>query len=245
MEVARGVYQVPRVRGGNVYLIEEESITLVDSGLGGSGKTILEYVRALGRQPEEVTTILLTHGHPDHYGGAADLQQETGARVLCHPGDAPINRKGHRRLHWSWFPSFRSPRVDGLLHEGQELAALGGLRVLHTPGHTVGSLCFLAPSRGLLFTGDTLLSDGEFFSRPSPLPGMNLRTYRASLWRLAELDFQHGLPGHGRPCYQTAAERVRHLARLLYVAKSPAWWRLARNVPGLARFGYRLLADQG
>ena len=76
-----------------------------------------------------------------------------------------------------------------LLEEGQTLPTMGGLRVLHTPGHTPGSIALYLEERGVLFSGDMLLSDGRVFFRPFPFPGTNFRAYRSSVKRLARLEF--------------------------------------------------------
>ena len=143
MRVATDIYQLRGITGSNIFLIEEQRITVVDAGAPGSARRILEYVRALGRGPEEIGLILLPHGHPDHYGGVQGIRASSGAQVLAHPGDVSVSRRGVARAQYPWTPFPAGPVVDGYLEEGQLLSVLGGLRVHHTPGH--GSFC---PSNG-------------------------------------------------------------------------------------------------
>ncbi|MFR9727494.1 MBL fold metallo-hydrolase [Streptomyces sp. MS19] len=94
--------------------------------------------------------ILCTHAHDDHVGAAPALADRTGAPILLHPADLPLWRLTH--------PD-RLP--DGELADGQRLSAAGTeLRVLHTPGHAPGAVCFHAPGLGTVFTGDTLFQGG-------------------------------------------------------------------------------------
>ena len=242
MQIARGVHQVKGILGGNVYLLDDTRLTLVDAGLPGNHRRILQALRALGREPEELAFILITHGHPDHYGSAAALQAETGARVLAHVGDAWSDRQGRSLLRYGWVPGFPSPVVDGWLQEGQRLPVLDGLFVYHTPGHTPGSVSFHLKKRGVLFTGDTALTDGQYFTRPFPFPGTDWDQHRRSLERLGALTAESACPGHGRPCLRHASERIRQCSRLFYEKRVPLWWKVLRNTPGLAKLGLRFVA---
>ncbi|MSQ41215.1 MAG: MBL fold metallo-hydrolase [Dehalococcoidia bacterium] len=104
------------------------------------------------------------------------------------------------RLLRGWlFPKAPAGR---LLEDGDVLPVLGGLRVIHTPGHTPGSMCLLLERHQALFVGDMLLSNGKRLSRSLFFPGSNAQDYRQSLHRLAALEFQAVLQGHGPPCLQ-------------------------------------------
>ena len=97
-----------------------------------------------------VTSVICTHAHDDHVRYAPELSDRTGAPVLLHPDDAPV---------WQLTHPDRAP--DGELADGQVISVAGvQLRVLHTPGHAPGAVCFYCPELGVLFTGDTLFSGG-------------------------------------------------------------------------------------
>lgn len=242
----QGVPDISMVKGGvggNAWILEEEgAVTLIDSGARGGDRRILECLRALGREPESVSTILLTHGHPDHYGGASRLQRETGARVLVHPGDVTLSREGTSRVRYHWVPGIEAPDVDGYLEDGQVLLVMGGLTVLHTPGHTPGSVAFHLVGRDLLFTGDTLLANGRHFRRPLPLPNTKRSDHRRSVQRLSDLSFETAFPGHGLPIVGGAGARLREFAQLRYGRDVPWWWRAARGVPMVSRLGIGIAA---
>jgi hydroxyacylglutathione hydrolase len=139
--------------------------------------------------------IVSTHGHWDHIGDNAPVAAHTGAAIAVHPLDA--HRLTDPQPIWAPFeipPSV--PAVD--LAEGAEIR-FGSIRlsVLHTPGHTEGSVCLLAADEGLLFSGDTLFAGS--FGRVD-LPGGDADAIVASLTRLAGLaGTLEVLPGHGPP----------------------------------------------
>jgi len=152
--------------------------------------------------------IVSTHGHWDHVGDNAAVAEHTGADIAVHPLDR--GRLTDPQPLWAPFeipPSV--PAVElaegGLIHFG-ELR----LRVLHTPGHTEGSVCLLAEDEGLLFSGDTLFAGG--WGRVD-LPGGDAVAMAASLARLSGLDDRIGVfPGHGQA---TTIGRERALLELV------------------------------
>ena len=160
--------------------------------------------------------MLLTHSHPDHTAGLRGLQRSTSVRVLVHPGDVREDKKGRLRLHYpgqflarDWpIPFLQGLHPDGLMHQGEVLPLAGGMEVIHTPGHTPGSVVLYQRDRGLLFTGDSLLSNGKVFRRPLPLPGTDFKAYRRSVERIAQSDFEVALVGHGRPILKDGRVRV-------------------------------------
>ena len=207
---------MPRLRWSNAYLlVEEGGLTLIDAGGPGEDRQILRYIRRIGRNPSELARVVLTHSHPDHTGTLKELFRATRAPIAVHRADTR-ERAGDFRLHYpAQPPSFGWPLP--LLHElpahqfledSQVLPVLGGLQVLHTPGHTPGSICLYLPHQGVLFTGDTLLADGQGFRRHVPFPGTNFRQYRASVERLAQLSFETACAGHGRPVLNGGSARL-------------------------------------
>lgn len=94
MFVTKNVYQLSSIRGlgvsgSNVFLLLDNSITLIDTGLRGRSASILNEVKRLGYKPSDIAHIILTHHHADHAGSLAELKNATGAKVMAHPADAP------------------------------------------------------------------------------------------------------------------------------------------------------------
>ena len=137
--------------------------------------------------------IVSTHGHWDHIGDNAAVAAATGADIAVHP----LDRERLTDPQPLWAPFEIPPSVPAVeLAEGGEIR-FGEirLRVLHTPGHTEGSVCLLAADDGLLFSGDTLFAGG--WGRID-LPGGSAEAMAVSIARLTELeDPLIVLPGHG------------------------------------------------
>ncbi len=203
MEIVQGVHKIPGSFWSALYLIESrDSLALVDSGSPGDGRRIEEYLRSIGRDVKDIEYILVTHSHPDHTGSAFALAEKSGARVAAHRLDSKVHPDGEVSLSYMGvFTSVRLPipylrftEVTDLVSDGDVLPIGDGVRVIHTPGHTPGSLCFMDGGRKLLFSGDTLFSDGDRVSRSVPFPRLR--------WR--------GLP----PLAQQAGQRgVRYVVR--------------------------------
>ena len=237
MEVATGVHKVDGTWGGNVYLLEDgEKLALVDAALPGNTGKILRHIKHLGRDPSQLHYIILTHAHPDHTGTIPALLKRAELRVAVHRRDTRMERDGRARLFyhgqpvalpWS-VPFFGKIYAHELAEEGHVLPVLGGLRVLHTPGHTPGSIALFQEERRLLFTGDTLLSDGKRFSRPIPFPGFDPKAYRRSVERLAQLDFDLACVGHGRPLIGGATGKLHEMLENYFWAGP--WFALLRKM---------------
>jgi glyoxylase-like metal-dependent hydrolase (beta-lactamase superfamily II) len=137
--------------------------------------------------------IISTHGHWDHIGDNAAVATATGARIAVHPDD----REALIHPEPLWAPFEIPPSIPAVeLAEGGEIR-FGSirLRVLHTPGHTPGSVCLQALDEGLLLSGDTLFAAG--WGR-TDLPGGSEEAIAESLARLSELEPPTAvLPGHG------------------------------------------------
>ena len=171
-----GAYQT------NTYLVwEENSPTCVVIDPGYEPDTILDEAKKLGK---EIAAVLLTHGHFDHVGGVKELAAETGCPVYLHEAELSMPPQ------MTAGPLFYTNTYG----EGDFVEAAGlSFKVLHTPGHTPGSICLLCENA--MFSGDTLFwgSCGR-----TDLPGGSWATIRKSLLRLADLSGDYDVyPGHG------------------------------------------------
>ncbi len=227
-EVLPGLFQV-RTRGSRAYLaVDGPDITLIDTGNPGSGSRILRAVEEIGHTPADIKTIVITHFHLDHVGGLAELQGWIPARTGVHLAEArhvesekPLpNPFTHPLLARIWEPYLLrndpgAARVDVYLGDGDELAALGGMRVVHAPGHTAGSISLHFPNRGVLLVGDAMQFKFGRLMLPSRLFTQDMDAATDSVRRLAELDFETLCFSHFRPILTGADSRVREFATSL------------------------------
>jgi len=203
IEIAPDVYQIAQ-RGANIILIAEQELTLIDTGHSGSLSQITDFISQLGRSPEEISLIILTHNHMDHVGGLAELKPLTTARVAIHKND--IGERGNR-------PSVKTGEAEIPLDGGEVLTPLGGLEVIHTPGHTAGCICLFSPLKKLLFTGDAIRRRGEILHLPLKLPNSDMDQARESIKIVARFDFDCLVFGHGLPMADDTPARIRDLIK--------------------------------
>src|SRR2546422_6909285 len=173
MEVLPNVHVV-RLIGAQAYLlVDGDEITLVDAGHAGSARPLRAYLARIGRSLEHITRIVCTHGHPDHIGGVHEIGALSGAEVLLHPADAERLRIRFREVIANFSPGpivallTRAPAHAAPVVEGDELPVLGGLRVLHTPGHTPGCICLYSPEGRFWIVGDLLQLVKGMFTVPN------------------------------------------------------------------------------
>jgi glyoxylase-like metal-dependent hydrolase (beta-lactamase superfamily II) len=226
-QIAPGIYCIRATRS-NVYLLAGKTLVLIDTGMPQDGVGILQEIAALGRKPGDVSHILITHAHLDHTGSLAFLKKATGAKVVASAAEGDYIR-GDKKL-WqmnregiggklfkaalfiaeTFFYTFQPAAVDTVCAGGEMIDWDGGVQVIATPGHSLGSLSYLLPGKGALFTGDAL--SGE------PEPRLPLRSgcadYRQALEsvkKLAALKFEICCFGHGKTVTSGADEVIRKL----------------------------------
>jgi glyoxylase-like metal-dependent hydrolase (beta-lactamase superfamily II) len=149
-----------------VYLLDLGELVLIDTGAGPGLSAILSNIRQLGFDPANLSTIILTHCHIDHIGGAPELKARYGARIIMHKLDAPALDRGDARMTaatWYGLP-FPPLPVDHKLSGNEQRLSFGRQEVvcLHTPGHTPGSISVYMDRAGkrILFGQDI---HGPFF----------------------------------------------------------------------------------
>ena len=229
IEVGPGIYSLGHGKGGHVHaflLDHGGELSLVDTLFESDGRLVFDAIRQLGRRPEDLERIAITHGHRSHLGGLAALKRQTAATVYAHEweadivsGDRPaqavslVPRQSLRLFPfqvglWLGRPKHRPCPVDELLGEGD---TFGPLEVMHARGHSPGHLAFWWPERRFAIAGDAVAT------WPELCPGwhafnLNKHQHRDTLRRLAGLEAAVVGVGHGDPITTGAPDLMHDLA---------------------------------
>ena len=204
-----------------VYMIYGREITLIDSGVASSAGIIPEYLRNTGRNPEEISLMILTHGHPDHIGAAQAIKEISGCSVAAHGADRVWIENPDQQVRDRPVPGFYSlvkgsVRVDRILNEGDVLYLEPEmhLEVLHTPGHSPGSISLWMQEEGVLFSGDAITLAGEM-----PIYD-DIKSSMASIQRLKAIEGINLLlsawdePRQGEDAYRIMDQGLDYLQRI-------------------------------
>ena len=227
--LAPGIFRIPTAGKdliNSFALVQDDgSVTLVDAGLKRAPARIVAALAAIGKHPRDVTRIVLTHVHPDHAGGAAELSRRTGADVLVHGGDHDWARSG--RISGGNDRSTRLGRIFArtgdakieafepgpALTDGELVPGSGGVRVVHTPGHSPGHISLLLEESRTLITGDALFNF-RFLRGARISPAFLCSDFamtKRTAHRLGELDYDVAAFTHGPEIRDRARETVRGL----------------------------------
>jgi glyoxylase-like metal-dependent hydrolase (beta-lactamase superfamily II) len=207
--LARGVERVATTKRDNAFLIDgDDGLTLVDVGWASAPTALLGVVAERGLKPTDVKRIVLTHAHPDHVQGAAELRCLTKARILIHHDDSAWLQAGrvpaHGRsgalgrlidrlpkLHWTPFSA------DGTVADGELIEGSGGLRVIHTPGHSPGHIVLCHEPTSTVLVGDAVFHRSELALGPAALaadPSLRAGSLARIPSDVRAVGFAHGTP---------------------------------------------------
>jgi glyoxylase-like metal-dependent hydrolase (beta-lactamase superfamily II) len=225
-EILPGLYCFEGLVLGRVYAIEDaDGLTIMDAGLSFAPYVMAREMKAAGRSLRDVRRIVVTHGHPDHAGGLRRLWEITGAQVVASVVERPV-LEGRRPMPSKPVSKMRQvekitrpPRVwlkgtpvARVVGEGDVLReVMGGLRVIETPGHTMGHLSFWQPEIGVLFCGDVIAA-GLGMRLPSRAWTVDMDENRRSVGRLARLRPEMVCFGHGKPLMTDTARALEEFA---------------------------------
>jgi len=223
-QVANGVWMGTGTSVNWMVVRDGGQLTLVDSGYPGDLGQLEASLAEVGHRPSDITAVLLTHAHVDHTGGLNALREHYGVPVFMHPEEVPLARGERREQATTWDVVSRSwrPRVatwgwqilragamtHPVIGHARAWDADGALDLPGCPvpvpcsGHTSGHTAYLFVDRGVIATGDALVTGHPVSGKHTPhlLPGFfNTSTdeARAALARLAAVDADTIVPGHG------------------------------------------------
>jgi glyoxylase-like metal-dependent hydrolase (beta-lactamase superfamily II) len=204
----KGMYWVEDAGACSGVYVLDEGRFLIDAG---NMFGLLDELQDLG-PVDRVEAILLTHSHFDHVGGMAEIFQSVSPDIYLHR----LTRE-YLRILRAPFPEFFAALEDAgklrYLEDGQVFSGLPALRVLHTPGHTAGDLCFFHETSGTLFCGDAVIPSQfqhrAMLSKPDEVCGGRLQDKSTSLRRLLGLPVRHLLAGHGEPVFHKGLDQIK------------------------------------
>jgi glyoxylase-like metal-dependent hydrolase (beta-lactamase superfamily II) len=204
------------------FVDDDGQVTLVDAGTKRAPRRIVEGLEHIGTNTSEVTRIIATHAHADHVGGLNDLHGRTGARVAVHERDAAYVREGKGPVLDSSTLGGRLIRrnrgatptqVDEELTDGQVLDVAGGLRVLHTPGHTPGHVALLHEPSRVLITADSIWNVRRRMSWPIKALCTDFTMTAKTAHVLGEVDYDIAAFTHGPEIRENARDAIRGFLR--------------------------------
>lgn len=218
----------------NSYLVEDETgVTVIDTGLPGQWDELVAELGTMGRSPQDVRGVILTHGDSDHLGFAERARAETGAVVYVHESDADLALGKTKKKNPPWGPFKIGPMLGFLWYaarngglkvtpvaeietvRGDEVLDLpGSPRIIHIPGHSPGSIAIHVPSVDAVFVGDALTTRHVLTGMEGPQPApftLDPTGATASLEKLVSIDAHWVLPGHGPPWSGGTNEAVRRI----------------------------------
>jgi hydroxyacylglutathione hydrolase len=204
----------------HVYLVDcGGSMVLVDTGAGIEPDRITQEIRSAGFAPEQVSHVLLTHGHADHSGGAAYFQRTTGCTIVASSEVAGFLERGDaeaisldlakdagvypRDYQWQPCSTVQTMADEQVLQVGSSR-----FTAIASPGHATGHLCYLLPAADgpVLFAGDAVFHGGAIMLQA--IADCSIWLYRQTIQRLAQLHVASLFPGHGLPVLQDGQAHI-------------------------------------
>lgn len=216
MEILSDVHWIDGVTA-NTYLVLGDQTTLIDTGTPGKQKNIINYLQnELKSKPEDIKTIVLTHHHMDHTGSLYELKKLTNADIAVYKADRdiisgeksssdPIYMRFVSRL-MTIFTSYKFVKPDIILQEND---MVNNYRVIHTPGHTPGSIALYNSDNGVIFVGDTLTYDGNKVGGPPSFLINDNEALKKSIKKITDVEPNIMLSGHGKPLTENTSEMIK------------------------------------
>jgi glyoxylase-like metal-dependent hydrolase (beta-lactamase superfamily II) len=209
----------------NAYLLaSKDGLVLIDAGWPGKADVIFKAVQDSGHDPKNIRHLILTHGHIDHAGSAAEVLARTGARSYAHSADLDLIRTGHaehpgttvtpglipKLIHLLFIKpggtTYKPFSVDQTLEDGERLRMAPDVEVIHSPGHCAGHVALLLRHEGVLIAGDIC---SNVMGLGYSILNEDRALARKSILRVADYPFERAVFGHGKPLDERANKLLR------------------------------------
>ncbi|MFO7677291.1 MAG: MBL fold metallo-hydrolase [Thermoplasmatota archaeon] len=192
----------------NVYLLPGKIPTIIDAGTGVYSKDLIKTIGTI-LEPSLIKQIVLTHEHFDHVGGSLDILKATNNTAKIYSHKNAVDRLKTGKSSFAQMLGCSMPEIHNILPVSDTDRLLCGnelLTILHTPGHSLGSICLYNQKEKVLFSGDTIFANGDFGRYD--LNGGDFQSLVTSLKRLTTYDIAHLYPGHGPIVENNAQQHV-------------------------------------
>jgi glyoxylase-like metal-dependent hydrolase (beta-lactamase superfamily II) len=220
-KITGNIYQIS-LGPVNAFIVEDDGLTLIDTGLPGNADKIFSNLKKEGKRPDDIKRIILTHCHTDHAGSAAALKQIMNISVYAHHEDAVlieqgiggrlmkltpgiINRLVYHLVIKKAENALQPVQIEEKLSDNDIIPVAGGIRVIHTPGHSAGHIALLIEDEGVLIAGDIC---ANIPSLAYSTLNENIITAQQSIIRAAGHSFDKAVFGHGGPLLNMANKKL-------------------------------------
>jgi glyoxylase-like metal-dependent hydrolase (beta-lactamase superfamily II) len=211
MEIIPNIHLIPGIIANPYLIIDPDGLTLIDTGLPGNEKKILKYITSLGFKPDDLKRIIITHADYDHIGGLISLRKKSSARIYASAIESAAMTTGQpsrtiqpkniliKLVFMGMARMVKSTKIqaDEILIDGQVLPIHGGLHVVETFGHTPGHISLFIPSAGVLFSGDSIVSEKDRLFASRQAVTWDRQKADESVRKQAGLGARIVCPGHG------------------------------------------------
>ncbi len=208
----------PVIQPVNLFLLAGNDLILIDSGDGTSYsmKKLSDGLERLGFDLSDISMIINTHEHIEHFGGNAAIKEVSGAEILAHRlaipfiedmrnqvtpenelKDLPVEVSQFVKIRSEMYKDLKTARVDTGLEDNAIPVGDFILRIIHTPGHARGHICIYEEEEGTLFTGDLITGKGTPYVGALPSQYGDMADFLDSLRRIKDLRIRRLLPSHG------------------------------------------------
>ena len=224
IEIAKNLYRLPTLGpfiNSYAFVNVDSSVTLVDCGLKGSSKRLIKDLASIGKHPKDVTNIVFTHAHDDHVGGAASMIMNCEVKnVMMHEDDSylpPTGKtppKDDSRLSGKIMKilpvrGYEPFQITKRLKDGEIIETAGGLKVIHTPGHTAGHISLLHLESETLITGDSIFNMTSRMTWALSGFCVNYKQSQDTAKKFLDLDFKNACFTHGPEIRDSGKSRIK------------------------------------
>lgn len=234
-----------RFPSANMVLVRGSSPVLVDTGFGSDLPETERLITEAGVKPQHLRLIVNTHYHSDHVGGNSGLQGHYDLPIAAHRWEAAmVNQRDPESCSARWLVQPVEPyRVDQPLADGDEISYGNGvMKVIHTPGHSLGHISLYLPQDQILICGDALHGDDVSWVNPFREGAGAVQRMLDSLDRLAALPVTWACSGHGAPMHDfpAALSAARRRYERFLADPEKAGWHACKRI-----FAYALMLEHG